>query len=416
VKKLLVVALLALVLVTGCGWFQSQPDIVRLDIVGAAGLVIAPSGTASAAVARAEGENRLFKVTEDGYLLEVTYTDESGDSSVLTMSPSDVYNVDSTYVVVIFNQLTGYLVQKTDGAVFSLDEIGIPQRTMWGYINQQVVQTDASGNLYYNSDGPAADASTGKIYRIDVTNPAELTAALYSPDSDEVASFQIDRDGNMIYYANWVAGSADYRIKKSNGGLYPIPPVEVFWVGPAGIIYYSVWENDTDTKVVQASVDSAFDVSETQYGNTVNGRIASQDAFCYKLDLEDRVIIVDKDSNVLTEVHNPTDSVRFISGIDMATIEYAVSSPGYYYLSGTNASSLPVLLKVDPTDDTVTELLPAGAYDIYSMYVDSSDKVTFNALRMADGKKVFGQIDAAGTLTITDDQLDVEAVVLERIN
>ena len=43
-------------------------------------------------------------------------------------------------------------------------------------------------------------------------------------------------------------------------------------------------------------------------------------------------------------------------------------------------------------------------------------RVTLNALRMADGKKVFGRIDAAGTLTITDEQLDVEAVVLERIN
>jgi hypothetical protein len=89
-----------------------------------------------------------------------------------------------------------------------------------------------------------------------------------------------------------------------------------------------------------------------------------------------------------------------------------------YYLAGTDGSSSPILLKVDPTTDGVTTLLPKNSqyYDIYAMSVSSANTVNFNALRMSDGAKIIGQIDASGSLTILDSTLNTQVVMLEKIN
>ena len=45
----------------------------------------------------------------------------------------------------------------------------------------------------------------------------------------------------------------------------------------------------------------------------------------------------------------------------------------------------------------------------------SDDNITFSALRMNDGKKVLGEILADGTLSITDESINKEITILERI-
>ena len=54
-------------------------------------------------------------------------------------------------------------------------------------------------------------------------------------------------------------------------------------------------------------------------------------------------------------------------------------------------------------------------YDIYNFNVTSDDNITFSALRMNDGKKVLGKILADGTLSITDESINKEITILERI-
>ena len=47
--------------------------------------------------------------------------------------------------------------------------------------------------------------------------------------------------------------------------------------------------------------------------------------------------------------------------------------------------------------------------------ISSDDNITFSALRMNDGKKVLGKILADGTLSITDESINKEITILERI-
>jgi hypothetical protein len=62
-----------------------------------------------------------------------------------------------------------------------------------------------------------------------------------------------------------------------------------------------------------------------------------------------------------------------------------------------------------------TNLTTPGTYDFYKFSVSPADVIHFNALRMSDGVKVIGQIDAAGVLTIVDEEMNNEVTVLERI-
>ena len=87
--------------------------ITAMSITDATDLFIAPySGTKGA------GNNTLFKITSAGSVQEVAYTDANGDQTTFAYPPSAVFNVNSTYVVVCFSP-SGYLVRKSDGAVFS---------------------------------------------------------------------------------------------------------------------------------------------------------------------------------------------------------------------------------------------------------------------------------------------------------
>ena len=118
----------------------------------------------------------------------------------------------------------------------------------------------------------------------------------------------------------------------------------------------------------------------------------------------------------MQEIENPSDSPRDISlDYPILDVKMAENSDNYYYLSGKNQSSQPYFVKVNPRNDTVTELVPAGAYDIYSLTVSSNDEVLFNALRMSDGAKVVGKISSTGNISILDDGLGIQTTVLERI-
>jgi hypothetical protein len=50
------------------------------------------------------------------------------------------------------------------------------------------------------------------------------------------------------------------------------------------------------------------------------------------------------------------------------------------------------------------------------MAVSSDDVVTFSALRLSDGKKVFIKIDSSGNESVINEELNVKAISLVPIN
>jgi hypothetical protein len=394
-------------------------NIAKMNITDAVNLFIAPAASApsssvtppftSARAAVGNDQDKLFKVTEDGYVLEVSYLDENGNYITNFNIPQAVYNVDGNYVIVSFGYFqTGYLVRKSDGAVFSLDKVGVPfsDSQSSNHKNAKIVQQDSSGNIYYGKDFRT-------IIKIDVSDPDNITKTdfIQTPDTrtSHIYAYDITPAGHAIYK------SIKNVIRKSNGGLINLPDSIFWWIGLDGNIRYYEgrgYYNDTTSsiwsKITTVTIDSGFQetLSETDVPiEAVGGSVFK---------FNDRLLSIGESS--ITEIENPSNTPREVTmppGISQINI--AGNSDSHYYLSGSNSANQPVLLKIDPVTDAATTLIPPNQYDIYSMSVGTDDSVTFNALRMSDGVKIIGAISPAGTVSILDAALNAEITVLERI-
>ena len=183
-----------------------------------------------------------------------------------------------------------------------------------------------------------------------------------------------------------------------------------------GNIYYQDYNSETGLiDIKKVVIDSSFEVTVSDYAS-VNMWFNPQSS--YKLDLQDRTIIIYTFEGKIYEVYNPSNNPRevILSGLSLQSITTAESSDNYYYIAGSNSSSQPLLIKVNPINDSYNSLTTPSEYDIYKMSVSDHDEIIFNALRMADSAKIIGKIDALGQLTILDETLNTEVVVLERIN
>jgi hypothetical protein len=124
---------------------------------------------------------------------------------------------------------------------------------------------------------------------------------------------------------------------------------------------------------------------------------------------------VRNDSNNIVEMENPNNTPRQISIQEISTIQIVSQSDDYYYLFGMNGLMQPLLLRVNPTNDSVSVLLQPDQYEVYKMTVSSDNEITFNAMRMSNGNIVIGRISASGQISIMDTTINTEVIVLERI-
>ena len=349
--------------------------------------------------------NRLFKITNDGIVEEVSYLDESGNTITNTFVPEMIYAIPkSDYLVATINS-SSYLIRKSDGAVFVLSALlggnnDSGSRT-GGYVNSDFIVQDTSKNLYFKGGD--------RVYKLDISNPNSITSSPITPDTEAAWNFTVSAKGDVFYQT-----SSAYRVAKSNGGLYNIPYSGITlnsWTGLDGKIKYITGNRAVYTVNIDASGNVLIDEKARNFQlgpfyNPVN-----------ILRFSNRIILMESDVYYpIQEVDNESNSPRSINlSYSINTIKKAINSENYYYLSGLNKSQQPFLIKVNPVNDAVTELLKAGDYDIYAMIVNNNDELIFNALRMSDGVKVIGKISSTGTLQIIDTKLDTEVTTLERI-
>jgi hypothetical protein len=322
--------------------------------------------------------------------------------------PSAVYNVNDEYAILVFGYDEGYLARKSDGTVFSLENIGLPDG--WGhFFNSNIVQLDSNGNIYYHV---RQNNAHGSIVKINIQNPSTLTKVTYSPSTDDVRVFEISPDGHLIYE---YGGSGAVRVKKSNGGLYNLPNQNGLyfrmWIGIDGKIKYN--SQTYPQTLVTINIDQNYNVTETSIPSI------SFHSGGYMLRFPGRTLFTDRVSpsnSLVYEMENLTNTPRLINfNSIISAIEIADQSDSYYYLFGYDDSGTPLLIKVNPVNDQVTTIISSGLYDIYKMNVSADDIVTFNALRMSDGAKVIGEISASGRVAVLDETINAEVTVLERI-
>jgi hypothetical protein len=391
-----------------------KSPLAKMDIVNATTLFIGNGTMGRNARVAGDSGQRLFKITDEGFIQEVTYYDEEGNETTVNDMPTFIYNVDTEYTIVCFggtpdnyggyrDYTEGYLVRKSDGAVFSLSNVGYPA----GYEQQSVkiglkiIQQDKNGNIYYIPVAPGA--SMGELMKINVENPANLTATRALDYGSVGRSWYIMPDGHIVH---------DWQIKKATGGLYNLP--SNFIVINDSIVCFTGSNTmhtitiDANGEVSDTTVELADHVpSFSIYGNY------------YLFKFSDKTIFANADVSAYLTVYEfigsnvPTKVDFFPNGV-----QRMFQSDSYYYLQGADSSNLGFVTKVSASDHTPVPLISPGEYTNLSVLsVSSDDVVMFHAIRMSDGAWVQEQISADGTITPLSEYFgDIQVITLERIN
>ena len=378
------------------------------------------TGSSSTRSARdgSDGVKKLFKITEDGYTEEVKYLDENGKEISVTQQPETIYPINDEYIFVGFGYSSSYLVRKTDGAAYIVpSEIGMPEKNMFDFLNSNPIRFDNKNCMYY--------LYNHQIHKIDLSGIEALKSSVVSASTDYVYHFEVDKDGNIVYSgaSNPSTYSPINRVKKSNGGLVNISYMGGNWcfdgwLSPDGYIYCIKRNDETNDYVInKMNIDEKLEFSEIEYGHI------DSSPYCvtteYLVNLEKNGIIVDTNPCRIFEVYNETNNPRVVSlvNLEFNTISSVISTENFYYIAGTDSKNNTFLIKVDPTTDEYTNLLPQNDYDVFSFTASESDGIVFNALRMNDGKKIIGKVGInGGNVAIIDEESDVEISYLKRIN
>jgi hypothetical protein len=412
---------------------RSNDSVLKfLDIQNAKNLYIGTSNTGTRSARNAATIQKLFKITEEGYVEEVKYLDENKKEITISQQPTVIQNVNDEYVFVGFGWSQdyierSYLVRKTDGAVFDMTKAGNPNEIYNDFKNSQRIKTDGKNNMYFVTQDYSNTNASCRIVKVNLNGIDALNSSFISASTDYVDVFDVDWNGNLIYDGYSVSDSSHrlLRVRKSNGGLLNLSDVGAFWIGLDGNIYYSSnnheeYKNSENGEesygypIKKITIDLSSGDKEEIYGYI-------DDVFwnygSCKINVKDKIYII-RDS-LISEVYNSNNSPRKVSltSLQLKSVTAVTSSENYYYVAGLTSTNETVLLKINPDNDSFNHILPENEYDVFSFTASETDGITFNALRMSDGKKIIGQVGInGGEVSILDEESDVEITYLERIN
>ena len=419
---------------------RSNASVLKfLDIQNAKNLYIGTSNSGTRSAGDSATTQKLFKITEDGYVEEVKYLDENKKEITISQQPAVIQTVNEEYIFVGFGWSgyveSSYLVRKSDGAVFDMTKVGNPEYHSEGK-KEHLIDIDRQNKIYYKTIDN--HTSRRKIIKIDLNGNNFLTATTVSASVDSVDSFIVDRDGNIIYSA--LVETSDetiQRLRKTNGDFEKVPQ-GYYWIGLDGYLYYQTtnsdeykeMEFDYDAGIAieygypirKITIDNSYNLNDTIYGYVIgtfkiSNSYRSYGVSGYKINTKDRMYFIDNLD--ILEVHNENNSPRrvVLDSLDISTVRTVYATENYYYIAGVDSNENNFLVQVNPINDSYEHLLPQGVYDVYSFTASETDGITFNALRMNDLKKIIGKVGIdGGDVTIIDEESDIEITYLERIN
>lgn len=392
---------------------RSNASVLKfLDIQNAKNLYIGKSNSGTRSAGDSATTQKLFKITEEGYVEEVKYLDENKKEITISQQPTVIQTVNEEYIFVGFGSRdsisTSYLVRKTDGAVFDMTKAGNPEQIQ----NRDWIQTDRNNNMYYLTY--ISDTFSRKIVKINLNDSSLLGVTTVSASTDDVREFKVDWNGNVFY---------NERIRKLNGNFENCEPNFSFstsWIGLDGNLYYLSYNDgqygtsNYSYAIKKMEIDNSYKINYEICGYSDN--ITNLDAFAFpKTLVQDKLFFIG--GSEIYEVINDGADIRKVDlNLDMYIIQ-STSTENFYYILGRDNNRNTVIIKVDPKTDNYTLLLDQNNYEVFSFTASETDGITFNALRMSDGKKIIGQVGInGGEVTILDEESDAEITYLERIN
>ena len=448
-KRGLTVVLAALVLLTGCdggygdggygdGGYGDGEDrfvynLVSMEIADAKSLYLGLPEEKDGVTARDMDGYVLFKITKDGIIAKVKFHYEKeavGDSEngntengntenedIDILQPQTVWNANEEYFIVTFRNRDTYtdipyLVSKTTGAVYSLDNVGVPYGRPSMYVNSSPVLSDGENNIYFITDINYSSNSNkyDELYRIDVTNPEKVTAKpLTAANDSSIYSFAVDAAGNVVYDN----GNGGARLAFADGG-YENLNIDSCWTAPDGNLYYQGDQVYDETAgeygypIYRLDIEGQK-VTETEYGR-FNVYIGSGS---YYLTSGDRAYILNYNGS-LAEVYNPDGKPHLVEGVPALTkIQAVAQSEEELFIAG-ESDGQPRVIRVNPVTGDWKDLYTPGDYEVYNM-VYAGGRLTVNALRMNDGTIIMGEFDGTGKMKVLDEKSNSKVLYLTRI-
>lgn len=410
-KRGLTVILAALVLLTGCDGYD---NVSALSITDAESLYLVPKSTTEEAAARDVEGNVMFKITKEGIVIEVTFTNDKGKTeSTEKLKPTALYHANDEYFIVVYdNYVNGrqmsHLVSKATGTVYSLENVGAPYGPTADFKNHPVVLSDGRNNLYY-STAEYGNGITYELYCVNVSNPEKVTAkALTSVNEGSyLLRYMVDVAGNVIY--SHLSNNSGDRLVFAGGGYknLDIGPdwvdIGTYWTAPDGKLYYV-----GKSGICRLDIEGPK-VTETEYGNVDFYSIGDR----YYLTSGDRAYILDNEGG-LAEVYNPEGKPRQIEGVPALTnIQAVTQSEEELFIAG-ESDGQPRVIRVNPVTGAWSDLYTPGDYEVYNM-VYAGGRLTVNALRYSDGKIIMGKIDKTGKMEVLDETSNSKVLYLTRI-
>lgn len=401
----IVLSALALFILWSCSDEDSSTSVknMKFDFSNAKGVFLAPGSNTKSTE---NTSNKIFKITEDGYVLEVQIEDENGKDVTSKQVPIDIRVMSLDYIDILFES-GEYLVRLSDGAAFSFDGATPKNRKPYPDYDGEEFSSNGSEIIYITEND--------ELIALDVVNPNSLSYKLLSASGDKVDSFCADSDGNVIYSSNDGGNNRVLRYRNASTGFELLPGAYEnitthFWTDPndEDICFYNSANN-----YIQQITTNPFHVDNFGNNEPLGGMYIHN---LLKIQNKNHVIAISS-SEYIYDLYNNNRDVRsiLITTFGLRSLKFGAASDNYYYVFGLNDAGKANLLKIDPIDDSY-EVLINGSYDISKLDVSPNDEIIFNALSMADGKNVIGEIDPSGNINIIDETINSQVTVLERIN
>lgn len=460
----------------GSGGSATGGKIAKFNISNAKNLYIASKGSSSRTLLQggggndagstntavtANGDEKLYKIVanEDGTekTEEVTCSDSEGAAVTPAETPIAVYSVTDTYLFIGYGTSTAnlskaYLVNKSTGAAFDMANAGMPVAPVEDFRNASIIKTagekkDAT-SIYYIT----LNNSVRKVVKVDLSNPESLTSTVVSTATDNVMNFDADIAGNIMYKAKDSSDTLVLRFRSTSGGLKNFTVTQSSsdcrWVGLDGYIYYV--PSDNEKQINKITVDSSNTIATETYNDSSaenSAYLGLKRKYCWKLNFSNKIIMVKDEYDYLTqgaayEVMNSSKKPKQIAGFsdtsngntygtDIGKVKAACASDNYWFVASKNDSSDTFLMSSAITDDIVEttsgeksitknkslKKILDSAYDVYALTAVETEGITFNALRMSDGKKIIGKVGInGGAVTTINEECDAKVICLERVN
>ena len=410
--------LLGIMLLGGCSDSdsdsKSNTHIVSCNIAGAKSLVVLPGGTMGARAASISPEI-LYMVDENGDLVPVTGTDDSG-KEIEVPAPTKVIDISADWLILVYSYpYVNYLVNKEKGNTYILTEepeLLITNSSRYRGLVRQSVFTDADENFYF--------VANSRCQKLNVSDANKVTISARTPEEyniDLKGEFCVDSAGNVLfsYYSDNGAGikisTPSLRLIDVNSAMGGITAAS--FIGYDGALYCDGFRCTVENGELKTE---PYGLSEEAL-NSLGCNGSSALIWFY---FDDSIWVTDSyDSTTYTEVYNrnsPPQSVKRIEEVSDSDSVRAVTQNATSIFILTRNGAIYKFDVADGTDGKVSKVFENKDYDIFTFAANDDGLIQFSALDLTNSHKIFATVSIdSGKVTILGDNLEDEVKILQRI-